>query len=157
MGQLTEFGAKLDKALKAKKMTDADLAKKLKISPPAVFALKNKTKNPRPETIKQLAKILNKRASFFALEPKAELTMEFKKDAKPATTKAVKSKAEVKTKSSVPQKAMSTKSVKEMPKATTPAPKEMEVIDNVSVYLVVEQNGQVISKKQLRLTELLSH
>ena len=71
MASMTEFGEKIDKILKEKGLKDSDLAKKMDVKPPQIFALKHKTKNPRDETLKAVAKALGKPVDFFLKERSA--------------------------------------------------------------------------------------
>lgn len=65
MSQLTPFGIKLKEAMAEKGMRDAELAKKMGVKPPLISYLKYKTKKPRLDTIRKIAKILGKPEAFF--------------------------------------------------------------------------------------------
>ena len=91
--EITPFGKKLEKILAEKKMSDTDLAKKLKTQPPAVFFLK-RTKKPRKPTLESLSKIFNKPMNFWmkgiVVEPKMTAKAPVKASVPAPMTKASK-------------------------------------------------------------------
>lgn len=68
MKDLTPFGARLVWAMKKSKMTDTELAKKLNVATPNIHTLKYKTKKPRQETVKKIAKIFKTNPKKFEIE-----------------------------------------------------------------------------------------
>lgn len=62
---MTEFGQRIDQAQKEKNISNSDLAKRLNVTAPQVFSLKNKTKTPRSGTLTKIAKALGKSEEFF--------------------------------------------------------------------------------------------
>lgn len=124
MPQLTPFGMKLKEAMAERGMRDSELAKKLGVKPPLISFLKYKTKKPRLETIRKIAKILNKPESFF--DQRFVELENYKKEAqKKARKKAEDKKADGK--QATAKKGQPT----------------------FQVYLVIEVDGQVIKKLAL--------
>jgi transcriptional regulator with XRE-family HTH domain len=62
---LSDFGRRLDAAMREKSLTDSQLAKKLKWAQPQVFQLK-RTKKPRVSTLQKLSKVLGKSVDFWS-------------------------------------------------------------------------------------------
>lgn len=62
--EITEFGKRLDRVTKEKGITDASLAKKLKMAQPQLFLLK-RSASPREKTLKKLSKALNKPLNYW--------------------------------------------------------------------------------------------
>ena len=62
--EITEFGRRLENLTKEKGMTDAKLAKRLKMAQPQLFLLK-RSQMPQEKTLKKLSKALNKPVEFW--------------------------------------------------------------------------------------------
>ncbi len=80
--EMTEFGKKLDALLQSKKMSDTQLAEKLKIRQPNVYAMKYLTELPQQRTIKKLANLFKVDISYFYPNPEFTTQMSLDKGVK---------------------------------------------------------------------------
>jgi transcriptional regulator with XRE-family HTH domain len=165
MSTMTEIGLRIDEAQKEKKINNTELAKKLKISSPAISILKYKTKTPMPETIARVAKALGKAPEYFsarpaaakaALEPavaapiaKAAVAAQPAKAASQAQAKPAAPKAQPAAAKAPPKQAAKAQPKQAAPQAKPQAPSGAAPDGyGLKTYVVVELHGKVISKKQ---------